>query len=91
MRTAEEFKQIAIDKEITYWQVHECSICKYKLGFIFFQFKGDDVVYDHGCHCLSKMNMTRRTWEDVAKQYNCKTFPATIAEYNDFWGFVDAD
>lgn len=91
MKKADDFKTAAKEKGIIFWPVHNCSICDYECGFLFYEFPGNDVVYDHGCHCTWKKNFTAQAWDDVAKQYNIQGNKKVMQEYAEFWGFEIED
>ena len=83
-RTAEEFAVAAAERQISRWNIHDCSICNYPCGFVF----DDGVVgYDPGCDCTGRYWLEARTWDDVAQQYNMQDHPDVIAKYDAFWGF----
>ena len=85
MRTPLEFKEQSNKHGITYWKIHNCSMCGYECGF---HIDGDSVGYDNGCHCTRKsLNISSREWEDVAEQYNMQSNSDVIREYDGFWKF----
>lgn len=85
MKTVEDFKKAAKDKNIIRWNIHDCSMCGYKCGFIL-DLQNDQLYYDNGCYCF--MNPPNpRNWEDLADSYNMQTSDEYIKEMNQFWGF----
>lgn len=87
MRTAQEFKQQAKERNITKWHIRECSICGYPLAY-FFSPDFEEVAFDSGCDCTSGgPNYQRRSWESVAEIYNMQTQPDVIKKMDAFWGF----
>ena len=84
MRKAEHFKNQVIEKDISFWNVHNCSLCQYECGF---HFPNGDVSYDNGCYCTDGQNLRPSNWEDVAGQYNMQTHPNAIKKMDEFWGF----
>lgn len=66
---------------ITFWQLGECSFCKYQVGFIF---KNGEVYYDSGCNCLPSKPF-KRTWQHVADTYNMQRDFNVIKAFNKFW------
>ena len=69
IKTIEELKKQASEKNITFYPVHECSICGYMCGYII---SGEDVKYDSGCGCgcINYSNIKKRNWEELAETYN---------------------
>lgn len=87
VRTANEFKQAAIAKNIQSWPIRDCSLCGYMLKYIFSDDK-EQVAFDTGCDCTSYPNVYHfSSYEDVAQHYNCQTSKEYIKEMDDFWGF----
>lgn len=84
MKTPEDFKKAAELKKITFWLVHNCSICEYPCGYII---RNNDVLYDSGCYCVNYINEQPTSWEDLAGFYNMQKYPDYIEEMNKFWGF----
>jgi hypothetical protein len=88
MKTADDFRKAAIENNIHHWTMHDCSICRYECGYMFFQYEDAEVVYDSGCDCTRRNVKTPHTWEDVANQYNINiNNPGAIKEYNEYWRF----
>jgi hypothetical protein len=86
-RSAEEFQQAAIERGLTRWTIHECSICGYPCAYIF-NWADTEVAYDSSCYCTRYHNPPRPgTWQDVADHYNMQSSPAIITKYDEFWGF----
>lgn len=87
MKTGEDFKKSAIENNIDYWPVHNCSMCGYECGYIFFMFEEAEVAYDHGCDCTRRRDKSKRDWSDVADQYNMQKHPDVIKKMNEYWRF----
>lgn len=90
IRTIEEFKKQAKEKNITRWDIHDCSMCGYWCGY---EIRGDIVTYDSGCDCVWGGEHTS-SWEELAESYNQNTpekNPLISEKYtketDDFWGF----
>ncbi len=90
MKTGDDFRKAAEEKNISKWNIHDCSICGYLCGFVF---SGDHqhVAYDSGCDCTGREHYQHRIWESVAQHYNLQSHPEVIKEMNKFWGFKDVD
>ncbi len=86
-RSAEEFKQAAIDKDIRFWKNHNCGFCNYSCGY-FFSDDHEFVGYDSGCDCTRRYVKEQRSWEDIANAYNMQTKEAVIKIMDEFWGFI---
>lgn len=84
MKTAQDFKEQAEKNKITWWNIHDCSMCGYPCGYLI---HNGEVSYDNGCNCTGSENINPRTWEDIAGQYNMQSSPNIIQEYDKFWGF----
>jgi len=92
MKTVEDFKKAAKEKNITFWEIHKCGFCGYPCGYII---KDDAIFYDSGCGCVSMyVNIQPRSWEDLAEEYNRNTKernPRISEKYtketDNFWGF----
>lgn len=67
IKSADELKAQAALKGITFWPVHDCSICGYTCGYYLYLEKP---YYDSGCNCVYSQNLDPRSWEDVAYTYN---------------------
>jgi hypothetical protein len=85
MRSPIEFEKQAIDKGITKWLIHDCSMCGYPCGYYFEQ--NGEVYYDNGCDCTRRYVYRKVSWEDVANHYNIQDHPDCIKRYDNFWGF----
>lgn len=91
IRTKEELQKQAKEKEITFYPVHECSMCRYMCGYLI----EDDIIgYDSGCDCVSYNNIEERSWEDLTATYNLnqpENNPNIKQEYldklNEIWKF----
>ena len=66
IKTSQELKEQAGKIGLTFWKVHECSMCGYQCGYIF---NGDNVSYDAGCGCIYQPPHPR-SWEDLAETFN---------------------
>lgn len=67
IKTIDELKQQAKDKNIQFYPVHNCSLCGYMCGYII---NDEQVGYDSGCDCVMYSNIQPRSWDDLAKTYN---------------------
>lgn len=86
MKTAEDFRRAAHDKQITEWRIVPCSLCGYQCGYLF-NLDGDAVAYDAGCDCRSSAPQPR-SWQSVADHYNLQaTGGDARRRYDAFWGF----
>ena len=86
MRTVEEFKEAVAVRMIIFWPFHNCSMCDYACGFIFFE---NQVEYDSGCDCVSYSGIRPSSWDEVAEMYNAQKHPDVIKKMDAFWGFSD--
>lgn len=87
-RDAKDFREAAIERKIDYWPIHDCSICGYECGFLFFQYEEAEVVYDNGCDCTRRYIKSARNWDNVAELYNiAKENEEVMKKYNEHWGF----
>ena len=84
MKTADDFKQQAKLHNIIRWNVHDCSICGYRCGYII---EGDQVYYDSGCDCVTYSDIKQRNFDDIAGLYNMQKNPDIIERFNEFWHF----
>lgn len=84
MKNVEDFKRQVKAKNITYWHIHDCSLCGYGCGY---HFINDEVYYDNGCYCTNGKNLNPRSWEDLAESYNMQTNEGYIKKMDDFFGF----
>lgn len=101
MKTGQDFRDVAREKNVTRWNIHGCSICGYQCGYVI---QGDDVGYDSGCNC-SWGGIRPSSWGAVAEHYNLNAgssdakerfeknprFGEVIREMNAFWGFENPD
>ena len=86
MRTAEDFQNAARERGITSWPLHNCTFCRYPVGYVF---TAEGVFFDTGCYCVSRMDTPRgESWEIVARHYNQQDNADVIAQYDQFWGFI---
>jgi hypothetical protein len=88
MKTAEDFKKSALENNIHHWPIHNCSLCRYECGYMF-NFRDCEVVYDHGCDCVSMHRKSVRSWDNVAEYYNMQQNPETIKKMNEYWRFTE--
>lgn len=58
MKTPEEFKKQSEIKNITFWGIHNCSMCNYLCGFVF---QDGLVYYDSGCDCTRRSSIEQST------------------------------
>lgn len=69
IKTPEELKAQAALKGITFYPVHDCSICGVTCGYVI---DGDKVGYDSSCNCgAPEFGIQERDWDDLARTYNC--------------------
>ena len=87
MRTAEDFKEQLQKRNITEWQIRDCSICGYTLRFMFLN---GYVFFDRGCFCVNSPAIEESSFEHIAEIYNRQTNPAVIKDMDIFWGFATA-
>lgn len=83
MKTVEDFKKKAKEQNIRKWNIHDCSGCGYKCGYLI---DGDQLYYDNGCYCIM-YPATPRDWQDLVDHYNRQSSDKYINEMNKFWGF----
>jgi hypothetical protein len=68
LKTAEELKDQAKRLGLSFYPVHDCSLCGYKCGYVISADLG--LEYDSGCYCTSGSYEEIRTWDDLAATYN---------------------
>lgn len=85
MPTPSEFKFAARVHNIDHWELHNCTFCGYRCGFIFVNEK---VYYDHGCYCSVKQKLRNSDWAEVADWFNIQTNETVLKNFNKFWGFI---
>ena len=88
MKVAEDFKKAAKERNISFWLIHNCSLCGYPCGY---HFRDNEVYYDSGCDCTDSSTWSDRTWDDVADHYNMQKNEKYIKEMDQFWGFTKGD
>lgn len=88
MRSPEEFQKAALERGITFWKIHNCSMCDYPCGYVISS-DAIDVGYDTGCDCTRRYRIEPREWEDLAEAYNMQKADAVIKRMNEFWGFSE--
>lgn len=81
--TVEDFKKSAEKHGITRWNIHDCSYCRYKCGYII---QGDTLFYDVGCGCIFNPP-EERDWSSLVNHYAMQENPEYIKEMNMFWHF----
>ena len=83
--TIDFLKGQVITKIISRWDIHNCSICGYKGGFIFI-IKGEDVEvkYDSGCYCI-RMPPSTQNFQQIVDHIGMQTHPVVIEQYKQFW------
>jgi hypothetical protein len=86
MKTAEDFKKVAKEKNLARFHVHRCSMCKYPCDYVFSP-DHEHVGFDIGCDCTRRYIVNPSSYEDIAHYYNMQKNPGHIKELNDFWGF----
>lgn len=75
--TAEQIRQAVTDGKIEYLPMYECSICGADIGYHFFKYLGDDVVFDGSCRC-ARMTPRPTDFLEVAESIN--TMPDGLAD-----------
>ena len=71
IKTIEELKKQAKDKDIKLYPVHKCSMCNYQCGFIIDKTEENEgVYYDSGCYCTGRSCIEPRSWNELADTYN---------------------
>lgn len=87
MKTAQQFKQAAIEHNIRYWNIRKCSLCEYQLGYIISN-DYEIVGYDTGCYCVNYYPVILvSSYESIANFYNKQTSTKYIQQMNKFWRF----
>ena len=69
IKTAEELKKQVEEKVISFYPVHNCSMCGYRCGYIISN-DFEQVDYDSGCGCTGSSNVQRSSWNDLTETYN---------------------
>lgn len=89
MKTADDFRQAAQQRNIERWDTRICGICGEPVGYVFID---GHVYFDSCCGCSSYYTEPqRRTWDDVAELYQMNTHNLKwIEATNQFWGWGDA-
>ncbi len=82
------FEKQVIDQNMSKWNMHDCSLCDYKCGFVF-KLKGDKVkvYYDSGCHC-SRSSLRLDTFDNVIKHIEIQSNEKIITEYAKYWNIT---
>lgn len=95
LKTTEQLKEQAKKIDLHFFPVHECSVCGYSCGY---RISGDfeSVGYDSGCYCVSDINVSPSSWEELTNTYNLnqpennsKITKSYLKELNDIWKFED--
>jgi len=69
--TGDEVKQACLDKEISWVDHHECSICDRMVGYIV---EGEQLLFSPGCRCvLSFTPPEPRSWDEAADWINMQS------------------
>jgi hypothetical protein len=96
IKTADQLKEQAKKIHLTFWPIHDCSICGYTCGY-YFEHDWEDVFYDSGCDCVTYSNIQERSWENVADNYNLnqpennpKISKEFLDKLNKIWQFEEA-
>ena len=87
-------KKQAEQKPMLEWYRRDCSLCGYKLRYLFPLLKGSSneraCLYDVGCDCTGRsLNLVLRAWEDVAQQFLIQINDEVIEGYMKEWGLCD--
>lgn len=96
MKTVEDFKKAAKERNITRWNIHECSMCGYACGYVI---RGDNVGYDNGCNCVWG-GIRPSSWQELTNAYNMNAgaldrkereknplFKESVEADDKYWGF----
>lgn len=86
-RSPEEFERAAIEYDISWWPIRECSICTVPIGY---RFIDGAVAFISACGCNDLDGCSPCDWSDVAQHYNMQSHPRVLAEYDAFWRFTPA-
>jgi len=92
MKTIEDFKKAAKEKNIKEWLIHDCCMCGYQCGYLIIE---DEVLYDNGCDCMSgKRSPRQSSWEELVDHYNRNQIEnnknasqEVLDKMDNFWGF----
>lgn len=66
----DEMKQKVLESKKRLFPVHDCSMCRYKCGYIIYN---NIPHYDSGCDCVNYENVQPRSWEDMFEHYNMQS------------------
>lgn len=66
----EEMQQKIKERGISFLPFHECSMCRYKCGYIIFE---GDVEYDNGCYCVKYSGVRPSSWDELWNGYTCQS------------------
>jgi|AntDeeMinimDraft_5_1070356.scaffolds.fasta_scaffold03970_6 hypothetical protein len=83
MKTAEQFKNQAELKGITFWESHKCGLCGAPVGT---EIKNGEASYNSSCGCGQSPNHSHG-WDNVADRYNMQSNEDVITKMDEFWGF----
>ena len=93
-KTVEKLKKQAELKGITFYSVHNCSMCGYNCGY---RIGKESIFYDCGCYC-SMQPQREESWEELTKTYNMnqpennsKISKEFLGELNKTWQFENKD
>lgn len=71
--TADEIRESVVKNNIDCFPIHCCAICGEWVGYRFFRWPNQEVVFDSSCFCVSYENVQPRSWEDVADYINMQS------------------
>ena len=71
--TAEQIRESVVKNNIDWFPIHDCSICGIWVGYRFFSWRNQEVVFDSTCGCSSWPNLLPMNWEDVADHINIQS------------------
>jgi len=81
----DHFKNEIIKNNIRKWNIHDCSICDYKCGYLFRIVDNNiTVLYDSGCYCYPAKSRYSSLY-DVIKYIKMQSDSKVIDQYKNFW------
>jgi hypothetical protein len=89
IKTPDEMEAQAIEHNILFWNIRDCSICSAPIGYNF-NHTTNKVYFDSSCDC-SQSIPKESDWQDVANHYNSKSLSPNFKEVERFWKFNNLD